>query len=499
MILKNKKIFFFFQRDWGIRIGFYIAKKLYDDGAIIGGLTFKQHKYHISQKDIIYSYLQSYDLILENPDEYLGGSEYSLELICKDLGIKSIWPYVQSLRNHVKSYRSKFYYDFKQNVPDENIIFFIKAIYKFLVTLEKSFKPEIIVMPNFVSLVHIMTYFYFKKRNVKCLAVTTSGLKNQFIFTHDFLDSEGPFFDEFTKIKNIKKTELQSKAQLVLQEEINNLVNQKKFLILNNTLFYNFLRFVYNFFLNFFRSKVEISKTFGVTVDNCKSLNRYLFRDYTRQIYYMHKCNRIKYYDLDQISNFAYMPLQFQPEANIDIISASFNNQIETARQIAMNLPDDMTLVVKDHPQMHGFRSPKYLEKILKTPNVKLIKNDYSSSYVLKKSEILISSTGTTFFESALLKKPAILLGNLGTNKILPNTKTLMNFQFLPDLVQELLDLSKKWGEDYDKEMIFIISALLKKGFNSNYEKLWETNYFNEFDLKEVVSKFENEILNILK
>jgi hypothetical protein len=344
-----------------------------------------------------------------------------------------------------------------------------------------------------------MTYFYFKKRNVKCLAVTTSGLKNHFIFTHDFLDSEGPFFDELTKIKNIKKTELQSKAQLVFKEEINNLINKKKYLILNNSLFYIFLKVVYNFFLNFFRSKVVISKTFGVTIDNSKNLNRYLLRDYTYRIYYTLKCNRIKYYDLDQISNFAYMPLQFQPEANIDVISVSFNNQIETARQIAMNLPNDMTLVVKDHPQMHGLRSPKYLEKILKTPNVKLIKNDYSSSYVLKKSAILISSTGTTFFESALLKKPAILLGNLGTNKILPNTRTLMNFQFLPDLIQELLDLSKKWGEDYDKEMIFIISALLKKGFNSNYGRLWEKNYFNEFELKEVVSKFENEILDILK
>ena len=65
-----------------------------------------------------------------------------------------------------------------------------------------------------------------------------------------------------------------------------------------------------------------------------------------------------------------------QPELAIDVLAPFFTNQIEVARLIAMSLPDDYTLVVKDHPIMVGLRRPRYLDKIQKLPNVKLI--DYS-------------------------------------------------------------------------------------------------------------------------
>ena len=60
--------------------------------------------------------------------------------------------------------------------------------------------------------------------------------------------------------------------------------------------------------------------------------------------------------------------MQVQPESATDLLSPLSTNQIETARQISLQLPPDFTLVVKDHPAMYGLRSYKYLNKILKTP-----------------------------------------------------------------------------------------------------------------------------------
>jgi len=54
--------------------------------------------------------------------------------------------------------------------------------------------------------------------------------------------------------------------------------------------------------------------------------------------------------------------LQFQPEASIDVMAPFFSNQIETARQIAMSMPDDYVLVTKEHPAMVELRPPSYLE-----------------------------------------------------------------------------------------------------------------------------------------
>jgi spore coat polysaccharide biosynthesis predicted glycosyltransferase SpsG len=66
-----------------------------------------------------------------------------------------------------------------------------------------------------------------------------------------------------------------------------------------------------------------------------------------------------------------------------------------------------------------------YLEKILKTPNVKLISHHYNGKYLIKNCEVLIAPTGTSFHEAAILKKPAILIGNWGHIKILPNVKNI--------------------------------------------------------------------------
>ena len=82
---------------------------------------------------------------------------------------------------------------------------------------------------------------------------------------------------------------------------------------------------------------------------------------------------------------------------------------IELARQVAMSLPN-MTLIVKDHPGMFGFRNPKYLNKIKNLPNVKLVDYSINPNEILKKTKIVIASTGTVLFEAAIRKVPAIQL-----------------------------------------------------------------------------------------
>ena len=89
----------------------------------------------------------------------------------------------------------------------------------------------------------------------------------------------------------------------------------------------------------------------------------YFVRDFIFQEKYKTFSDTFNYESIDKLKNFAYFPLQFQPEANIDIGAVNFNNQLETLRLVAQNLPDDMTLAVKDHPAMYGFRNPSFIKK----------------------------------------------------------------------------------------------------------------------------------------
>jgi CDP-glycerol glycerophosphotransferase (TagB/SpsB family) len=166
------------------------------------------------------------------------------------------------------------------------------------------------------------------------------------------------------------------------------------------------------------------------------------------------------------------------------------------ARQIAINLPDDLTLVVKDHPAMYGKRPFSYLEKILKTPNVKLISPHYNGIHVIKNCEVLIAPTGTSFHEAAILKKPAILLGNWSLARILPNVIKIFHFREIPKAFKELKILSETWNEEfYDKQLLIHMSAGYEVGFDYNYMKLWTSDYNSEEDLDGIFNEYCKEIM----
>ena len=98
-----KKIFIFQQREWYFRIGKYLSKNFLKDGFDLGCLTFKK----TTHQDVVlnssdYKFMISHDDIVENAPKYIPKDKETLNEICDDLGIKSIWEIVQSARNHVK-------------------------------------------------------------------------------------------------------------------------------------------------------------------------------------------------------------------------------------------------------------------------------------------------------------------------------------------------------------------------------------------------------------
>ena len=178
--------------------------------------------------------------------------------------------------------------------------------------------------------------------------------------------------------------------------------------------------------------------------------------------------------DLDKIGRFAFLPLQFQPEATIDTQSARFNNQIETARQVAMSLPGDMTLVVKDHPTMVGYRPPSYLEKISRLPNVKLVDPRVHSEKILKRASLVVTSGGTVIFEAAVLRVPCIQMGGLGKTLLLPNISRHTDFSSLDKKIVEILSWNMDSSE-YDQRLINYVAAMYDVGFEADYTAIWES------------------------
>ena len=186
----KKKIFIFQQREWHNRIGKYLAKKLLDDNYSLACLTFKKNvnqRINEQYKDY-YENIISHDDIIENPKKYINkkNENLSLQEISKNLCDCDLWQIIQSARNHVKSYKKKFYYSFSQNKDDKEIINYLRALYCTAEYVYENFKPDIIFTPNFVSLPHIVFNLYFKKKNIPMFGTADCKVAAKDIFIYDY-------------------------------------------------------------------------------------------------------------------------------------------------------------------------------------------------------------------------------------------------------------------------------------------------------------------------
>ena len=153
-LLLNKKILMIHQRDWGVKHGFEISKKLNEYGSQLASLNFKlSTEYFIEkQTDIIFKYVLNESYVDKNFKSILKGSNYSIEDLYNDFGIENIWKYAYTLRQFTLDYKKKFPFSYQQNYNDENIKDYILAFAFELKKMFKNFIPDIVIGYNFVIL-----------------------------------------------------------------------------------------------------------------------------------------------------------------------------------------------------------------------------------------------------------------------------------------------------------------------------------------------------------
>ena len=494
--LAGKRILIFQQRGWARTIGHPLAVRLQNQGVELAAITLKRStdKFIRTQSEVKYRLIVSHDDVMDFPSKYLSGTKISGDEICRELNITSLWPFAQSLRNHVRSYRDAYYYSFKQNVSDEQIFEYFRAVHEMCRRIFAEFDPEVIVAPNFVSVAHIFMNLFATRRDIPMIGVTDSKVRGLLCFSRDYLDSSGPLNDRFIELADGEESQN-------LQASRNYIAENRKQLLVPSTMDYidrspslkRELRQMLGRFKRDLRSQNR-SELFGPIAD--APTPYILLRDFFKRRRYRGHAFHRKYFDLNTNGRFAFFPLQFQPEASIDVVSPRFNNQIETARQIAMSLPGEMTLLVKDHPAMIGYRSNKYLEKVARLPNVKLLHFDTPIAEILNKVELVIATAGTVLIEAAMLKTPCIQLGDLGTTLLLPNVRKHTDMATLSDKItvalQEALNV-----EDYERRLEHYVAAAMDVGFDLNYFGIWDRGETGNHD--DIFRRYVDEIRRSLK
>lgn len=502
--LQNRRILIFQQRGWGMRIGHYLAKKLKGERCILAAITTKRCAYNfiIKQKDIDYKLVFHYDDIIDEPEKFLANDDYTLKQICDDLNIDSVWTLMQSERLYVRSYKEKYYYSYRQEVSDEDIIIHIKAAYKAVKYIFNDFKPDVILIANFTSIFHIFLDLYAKKRGIKTIRIIDSRVRGIGVLVEGYRAEEGRFFDRikelnqgaisenFDKAKDyIAKT--RAKLQVPIYSDHGRNIFSKKSLIKRIR---EELSPYHKIYLWLTGKNINRLKYFPVMLDYKSPY--YILRDHYAHKINTWQANHFPYHDFNKIKKYIYFPLQFNPEETIDVSGARYNNQIETIRQVAMSAPDDYTVVVKDHPAMLGRQGRSYLEKVARTPNVKLIDYRIPSEQVIRGADLIVNISGTSLAEAAFLKKPAIQLGDLGVTKVLPNIFAHQDLITLASVIKKALVVNLD-NTDYERKLLNFVAAAYDVGSDADYVGIWWNKTTDK--IEDMWRMYRDEIIYLLE
>lgn len=498
--LFNKKILMIHQRDWGIRHGFEISKKLNKCGAKLASLNFKlSTEYFIeNQKDIDFAYILNESNIDKNFKSILNKSNYTTEDLNNDFGIEKIWEYALTLRQFTLNYKKKFPFSYQQNYSDEDIRDYILAFAFELKEMFQKFMPEIVIGYNFGDIRHLLLERICNKKKIPFFFASDTKVQNISTFYYD-INSSKSFFQ--SKVKNLinkrKKAEKYYKAQNYLEQNKNNLEIPLHMKNLNlEKKWFNFA----DFKNLIFKIKYHFGKSKSSKVTFADHTNIwFILRDYISERKNIIENQNYDYDNLNKIENFIYFPLQHFPESQLGLLNPIHDHTLNTIRTIARFLPSKYELVVKDHPWSFGKRSKSFLDKIKNTLNVKLIDPRTNNNQLLGKMSYLVSFGGTVIFESLIMKKPAINIGNLKMMNLIKGIYQLNELHKIGDLIKEIDTefYSQKMQEDLEESLLNYISSAFECGFpNDVYQS--DLRY-NKKNLDIMWSYYLDEIMKIEK
>ncbi|MEQ8356273.1 MAG: hypothetical protein RH942_12095 [Kiloniellaceae bacterium] len=166
---------------------------------------------------------------------------------------------------------------------------------------------------------------------------------------------------------------------------------------------------------------------------------------------------------------FAFMPLHFDPEASTMVVSAMLTNQLSAAEAVSKSLPLGMTLMVKEHSPMIGWRPKGYYEQLSSLPGVRLASPIDSGALLARDAALTTVINGTSAMEALLFGKPAVVMGHPHFTMVGEGLVHCSNLEELPAAVQKAL-ASPPVPDD---RLISYLAAALEGSFECPIEVIW--------------------------
>lgn len=362
-------------------------------------------------------------------------------------------------------------YSLRRLVSHEDALRILQLRFKAIINFLEQEKPDVVIFSAIALMSSAILYQVAKKKGIKILQLSTTRIENNiglmtehekygYILKAYDRNMSGDADDQYIKQAQDYLSNFIDKPQPYL-----NLQSYKSPGIAKR--FYKagkyFLKTIQNFYFTDARTDYATQTPWN-----------YFKERFVRKLRHWRGMT-----DLFQNPNhgdkYIFSPLHLEPEAATLVLAPFYEDQINLIKNIALSLPSNTVLYVKDHPGMLNLRPRRYYKRILNIPNVRLINTKFSSFELIKNASAVITITGTAGWEAVLLKKPVITFGNCFYN-IFSSVKKCDNFENLPQLIKQQIECF----EYSEKEIICYLAAIFEESVSLDLYNIWHFKSFEE-------------------
>ncbi len=340
--------------------------------------------------------------------------------------------------------------DYRRRFSDDQLLCILERA---CIAMEKAFdtiKPDLVVGFVCNSLLEYLGFLFARARGIRFLNLRTSRIENRILLSDSHRDPAPEVAKTYANAASISTTGMAQAKQLIqnarsVTAKYEGVVSPssnpaRKISIPRNPL---------TAALRFSRSLSEYRSSGAAADNHCPGLIRPLWFGAVRNPILARRTQRMlrDHYvtsaDLAE-RRYAVFPLHTEPEISLTLYGRPYLNQVEVVRAIALSLPSDMILVIKEHPWMVGKRSLGMYKKFLNIPRVRLAAPELNLRDLIAKSSLVTLLTGSSGLEASILERPVVTLGpNMVT--LLPDSMAVRcrDLTELPETISNLLNKHK--------------------------------------------------------
>lgn len=512
-MFKNKKILFIC-KEASVPVIYFLLKKLSIDNEI--GAYFITPT-ECCFNECIYN-TNTFYLLKQQPDVKVFDIRKECEVFYSNFTSPEIdWDYIKLLEKNFTHYKclnlqlfagqmhtSRCHYRFYMNdTTYEQNVYWLELFYKRTLQVIKEFQPDMILdledaesqraMINEIAYYLKVPYITMDYPRVDTYKIPTFSLG---------MENNKELLELYNENMNKPREQLQQEYKYILDFRKKSKIMAEQFIGDITSKYHPDSFFTaakkYIGILNYFINQDIVAKNLFWKTKKCilfprtlRYLKFYLLCEIKRQLLY----RKNKYFENPvEGETYVYMPLHLIPESTTFARAPFYVDEYHLAEQAAKSLPVGWKLYVKEHQAMLGERSFTFYKKLAKIPNVRVVQPNY---YLDPKPWIehcagVITITGTSAYEAALLGKKAIVFGNVPSN-LIDGIQQLKRFTDLPDMLKELSQI------DNIHSCASYINAVKKTGIPININYLYQTSEKLIKNGGETPLKFEKELGNLLR